>query len=75
MVGSAIHPTLDTATMARKYTTVHKMGCGIPRNVAVHIPIIEAAAESICAELQYATPHATVNRLKLVHACSHAFKK
>ena len=51
---NAIRPTLDVPSLARKYTTVHKlkMDHGIPHDVAVRImPIMEAAAASICTEL------------------------
>jgi len=49
---NAIHPTLDLPSLARKYTTVHKMDYEIPRNVATRIiPIMKAAAASICMEL------------------------
>ena len=54
---SAIRPTLDIPSVARKYTTVHKMDHAIPRNIAVHIiPIMEAAAASICTELGVSDP-------------------
>ena len=49
---NTIRPTLDVPSLARKYTSVHKMDHGIPRNIAIPIiPIMEAAAASICAEL------------------------
>ena len=49
---NAIRPTLDVPSLARKYTTVHKVDHGIPHDVAVRImPIMEAAAASICTEL------------------------
>ena len=52
LYGNAIRPTLDVPSLARKYTTVHKMDHGIPRNIAMHIiPIMEAAAASISTEL------------------------
>ena len=51
---NAIRPTLDISSLVRKYTTVHsrKKDHGIPQNIAVRIiPIMEAAAASICTEL------------------------
>jgi len=52
LYGNAIRPTLDVPSLARKYTTVHKMDHGIPQNIATHIiPIMEAAAASISTEL------------------------
>ena len=54
---SAIRPTLDIPSVARKYTTVHKMDHAIPRNIAVNIiPIMESAAASICTELGISDP-------------------
>ena len=49
---NAICPTLDVPSLARKYTTVHKMDHGILQNVATRIiPIMKAAAASFCMEL------------------------
>jgi len=49
---NSIRPILDVPSLARKYTTVHKNDHRIPQNIAVHIiPVMEAAAASICTEL------------------------